>query len=190
MMKPAHLLLIVFMSAGGMLCSLSTQAKLLKSDLIMHDSLKDAVQHIEGLTLTERSGTRYITFQEGISIKSIEALLERLRKHALEFTFYDQRYPIASDDSDPGAYVSYSQKKNTIDRVWNMTMGNHGWTGGIYQINELTIAVQIKDLVDRKLISEIKIDRVVFYDHYELMAPEKSKNENRKIVKQHSSKAK
>lgn len=189
MMKPAHLLLIVFMNSGGILGSLSQHAKLLKPDLIMHDSLKYAVQRIEGLTLTERSGMRYIAFQEGISIKSIEALLELLRMHAVEFTFYDQRYPIASGDSDPGAYVSYSQKKNTTDRVWNMTLGNHGWSGGIYQIDEPTIAVQLKDLLDLKLIHEIKIDRVVFYDHYELMTAEKSKQENLKIVKRHSSEA-
>lgn len=190
MMKPAHLLLIVFMSFGGIVCSVNTQAKLLKPDWIMRDSLKDAVQHIEGLTLTERSGIRYIVFQENISMKSIEALLELLRKYAMEFSFYDQRYPIASDDSDPGAYVSYSQKKNTTDRVWNMTMGNHGWSGGIYQIDESTVAVQLKDLLDLKLIHEVKIDRVVFYDHYKLMTAEKSKQENLKIVKRHSSKAK
>lgn len=178
------------MSAGSMTYAQAKQTENLKPVFMTYDSLKGIVQKIEGLSLTERSWIRYIKFQEGISTKSIQALLELLRKNAIDFEFYDERYPILSEESDPGAYVSYSQKKNTLDKVWNMTMGNHHWSGGIYQIDESTVAIQLKDLIDRKLISEIKIDRVAFFDHYEMRGPEKSKEENKKIAEKHSPKAK
>lgn len=74
-------------------------------------------------------------------------LLVILRNNKIAFAIYDSLYP---SSGDPGAYLDYSQEKNEKANSWSMTLGNHGWTGGIYTIDEYIMARQILNLVQKK----------------------------------------
>ncbi len=70
-----------------------------------------------------------INFEKNVTYSNCIELLEFLKSHKLSIEFFDCLYP---SPSDPGAYFSYSSLKNS----WEITLGNHGWSGGIYKIDE------------------------------------------------------
>jgi len=73
------------------------------------------------------------------SISKLDDLFEILEKHKFKFDLFDLQYPQISDE---GAYFSY-----TFDKVWKMTLGNHGWSGGIYTIDKNVIINQLTNLI-------------------------------------------
>lgn len=151
------------------------------------NKLKTSLENIQGLTLVEKLGIRYVKFLKLITHESLEQLLYILKTNNLSFHFYDVFYPSMSD---PGAYLSYSQEKNETKNCWSMTLGNHGWSGGIYHINESTIIIQLGNLVNRKVLNEIKIDNVAFFSHYNIVGSQLNDTENNKILEIHSDKKK
>jgi hypothetical protein len=66
-----------------------------------------------------------------------------------------------------------------------MTFGNHGWSGGIYEIDDRTICCQLKDLVTNKLIQHIKLDRVYFFSHYQLESASENRAMNNQLLAIH-----
>jgi hypothetical protein len=68
-----------------------------------------------------------------------------------------------------------------------MTLGNHGWTGGIYEIDDATICRQLKDLVAKKLIHSIEIGDVCFYSRKPAESAASSKAMNKKLLRLHPS---
>ena len=67
----------------------------------------------------------------------------------------------------------------------DMTFGNHGWSGGIYEIDDMTICRQLMDLVTLGLLQSIEIDGVVFFSHYQLKSAEQSTAMNEKLLAIH-----
>jgi hypothetical protein len=109
---------------------------------------------------------------------AIAALLQAMLESNTEFRFFDPLYPSMSD---PGAYVSYSPGKG----AWRMTMGNHGWSGGIYEIQAQVVCNQLHSLRARGLLKTIDLEQVYFGSHD---APESlSTNEemNRRLLEIH-----
>ena len=100
---------------------------------------------IEGMNYCDGPPGREIVFDEGLSEKTFFRFLATMMEGGLEFTFYDPLYP---SPSDPGAYLSYRPNNGT----WKMTLGNHGWSGGIYEIEPSTICRQLKNLHDKGLL--------------------------------------
>lgn len=67
-----------------------------------------------------------------------------------------------------------------------MTLGNHGWTGGIYTIKEDAIANQIYSLIKQKQIDSIRIDNVKIFSHYGKKTGEVNEKQNDLLSKIHT----
>lgn len=150
------------------------------SDLI---PFEPEVNGLENIQVAWRQRAKIIEFRQGVSLEAIRKLLIILRTHKAEFALYDRLYP---SPSDPGGYFSYSQDFNSTDHTWSMTLGNHGWTGGIYTIEENTVAVQIYDLVTMMEIDSIDIQGVAFFSHYKKQDAERNQSKDAEIYSLHS----
>lgn len=106
-----------------------------------------------------------------VSIPKLDDLFEILEKHKFKFDFFDRKYPQISDE---GAYFSYS-----FDQVWKMTLGNHGWSGGIYIIDKKVIINQLTNLIMLENEIELGIKNVSFFKQF----TEKSDSENLEMSK-------
>src|SRR6476659_738066 len=120
----------------------------------MRMTLAQRVKSIDGCRFV-RGKIRRIYLPNPSSDSTLGELLQVLRECDEDFGFFDERYP---SPSDPGAYFSYSPSETAGQ--WRMTLGNHGWTGGIYEIDDGTIRRQLKDLVARKRLRSIEVGDV------------------------------
>jgi hypothetical protein len=137
------------------------------------------IDTIDGLTVDERGR---IVFGAAFSAQDFGRLLSLIRQHVGEFAVYDPLYPSVSD---PGAYLSYS-KVGAVDGSWCMTLGNHGWSGGIYQIQEKTITHQLENLLVHGKLESIGINHVHFFHNRKLQSDAASEEQNRYILAIHS----
>lgn len=145
--------------------------------------LKSEIEKIEGLKVIEKFECQYIQFSTALTCQDLQKLIHLLRKHKIVFSVYDFLYPSISD---PGAYMSYSQLNNESEKHWNMTLGNHGWSGGVYQIEEPIVLKQLENLIEKNLIQDIQIERVVFFSHYKNAEPNRNQIENDRILEIHT----
>ena len=59
-----------------------------------------------------------------------------------------------------------------------MTLGNHGWSGGIYQLDDETIAIQCFDLLRKKKLESLAFEDGSIFSHYD---PESTESNTRMI---------
>lgn len=140
------------------------------------------IASIPGISLNEKSDVRCIHFSPDTTLDNIKSLLQILRENRIEFAVYDALYP---SPSDPGAYLSYSQIKSTPPNYWSMTLGNHGWTGGIYAVEEEIVACQLENLLKKGFFEELQLDSVGFFLHYDLETSDHNKEMNDLLCKIH-----
>jgi hypothetical protein len=133
--------------------------------------------------LVNKGNISFITIGKKVETEDIQLLLEKLWIEKCEITFHDTIHPTLSD---PGAYFSYSTEKSEKKNVWSMTYGNHGWSGGIYHLNEKTVAKQITNLIHETSMNEIQITDVCFFSHYELKDKESSTKKDYEIFEMHN----
>lgn len=105
------------------------------------------------------------------SIAKLDDLFYIFEKHKFKFDLFDKQYPQISDE---GAYFSYS-----YDKVWKMTLGNHGWSGGIYIIDKKVIINQLTSLIMLENNIILEIQNANFFRHF----TEKSDSENLEMNK-------
>lgn len=134
---------------------------------------------IEGVNYYDGLSGREVVFDEDLSENSLALFLAGMMESGLEFSFYDPLFP---SPSDPGAYMSYRPGGST----WKMTLGNHGWSGGIYEIEPATIRRQLKNLHDKGLLAGLRLDRVCFFSHYAMESQENSRAMNERLSQIHS----
>ncbi|KFF00938.1 hypothetical protein IX39_10055 [Chryseobacterium formosense] len=116
-----------------------------------------------------------------LSIDLIESMLIIFENEKAEFSFYDPKY---YPSTDPGAYFSYSFQSS--DSSWNMTLGNHGWSGGIYTIDRTVIIKQIASIINLTTRIEIEIENVNFFSNYQQKNVSQNEEQNLKLLKIHS----
>ncbi len=145
----------------------------------MRGALARRVNAIDGCRYV-RGRPRRIDLPDALPDSTLDALLEVLRECGEDFGFHDERYP---SPSDPGADFSYSPSET--EGKWRMTLGNHGWTGGIYEIDGGTIRRQVKDLVARKLLRSIEVGDVCFFSHKPAESAASSRAMNKKLLRIH-----
>lgn len=121
---------------------------------------------------------RSIEVTELLSLTEAERLLHFLKQRQQRFALYDPLYP-----SDPGAYFSYSPE-NAVEGVWQMTLGNHGWSGGIYQIGEQTLCLQLSNLAAKRMLTTIEIEGVTLFS-YALESVSKNSEINQRLRELH-----
>jgi hypothetical protein len=143
------------------------------------------IEQLKDFAVINRQNSKVIEIKKETTFENIFELLQILRKNNIAFSFYDSYYP---SPSDPGAYLDYSQEKNEKDNAWSMTLGNHGWTGGIYTITENNITRQIHNLLKNNQIDSIKIDNVKIFSHYDKENRDNNENQNALIYGIHSAK--
>src|SRR5690606_24975757 len=148
-------------------------------------TFESEIAKLKTFTIADRQGVEIVEISREATFDDITELLLVLRKHRIAFALYDPYYP---SPSDPGAYLSYSQEKNKTPNAWSMTLGNHGWTGGIYTISENNIAVQIHHLVDSGEINSISINDVKIFSRYKKENAERNRDRNALISRIHSAK--
>jgi hypothetical protein len=84
-------------------------------------------------------------------------------------------------------HTSAIQQKRVLAKDhWSMTLGNHGWTGGIYQIRKTTVNQQVYNLFMRKKLKEVGITDVAFFSHYNRESPERSRIKDQEILQMHT----
>lgn len=133
----------------------------------------EKLEKIKGIRIEQKSGNRAIVFDSNLSSEEIEKMLQIFYDSENPFSFHDKLYP---SGSDPGAYISYFRK--TKGDTWKMTLGNHGWTGGIYTIDKEIILKQLNNLIHASLLNEIQVENVVTFSHYDEETVEKNRKQN------------
>ena len=146
-------------------------------------TFESEIIQLQGFAIKDHQNSKVVEISNEATIASIAELLRVLRKYNIAFAFYDSYYP---SPSDPGAYLDYSQEKNETEDSWSMTLGNHGWTGGIYTITENNIVRQIHNLIKNKQIDSVRIDNVKIFSHYDKQNSDYNKNQNALIFGIHS----
>jgi hypothetical protein len=141
----------------------------------MRMTLARRVNSIEGCRLV-RGRTRRIKLPDPLPDSTLEGLLQVLRECGVDFGFFDEGYP---SPSDPGADFSYSPSETA--GKWRMTLGNHGWTGGIYEIDDSTICLQLKDLIARKRLRSVEIGDVCFFSRKPAESASSNRSMNKKL---------
>ena len=145
-------------------------------------TLETEISKIEGIRLTEKFTKKIAIFESSFSVNNIELFVNTLHKFKTAFTFHDTLYP---SPSDPGAYISYFLTPNSDH--WKMSLGNHGWSAGIYTIENEVIYKQLTNLIQSSLINEIQIEGVVTFSHYAEKNDEENKKQNEYLLEIHKS---
>ncbi|MEO4006677.1 hypothetical protein [Flavobacterium sp. CAU 1735] len=122
---------------------------------------------IDAIAVKNQGDKHWIELNEQMNMETIQLLLKTLRTHKIPFSVFDEMIYSWDDDHDRGAYITYSQDQNDKENSWSMTLGNQGWSGGIYTITEQNIALQLWHLVQEKSIDSITIKNVAFFGHYD-----------------------
>ena len=123
--------------------------------------------NIPGVQEGNAGNGRAVVFGENLGLETFVSLLEAMEKDGRDFSLFDPKYP---SPSDPGAYLSYSPRKGK----WRMTIGNHGWSGGIYVVEPSAIARQLYDLYINGLLPELQLEHVHFFSHYKPESDERN----------------
>jgi hypothetical protein len=144
---------------------------------------EDQIRKLDGIEILDAQNSRIIKISNRTNLETIRQLLKTLRFHKVAFSLFDHLYP---SPSDPGASIDYSQELNDSENSWSMTLGNHGWTGGIYTINDNNISIQIKNLTKQKLIDGLRIDNVKIFNHYDKENIDYNRNQNALIYGIHA----
>jgi hypothetical protein len=105
-----------------------------------------------------------IKFDSSISENNLIQFLKRIKDKKMEFEF---------------------SKKIKVGDKWQMTLGNHGWSGGIYLIEESTLIKQLMNLIRNNAL-EINVDGVCFFSHYTVKPESKSLEMEKEILKIHT----
>lgn len=134
---------------------------------------------IPGVEVTTGARGRQIIFKDDLPSNTFVTLLESMMNDGIEFAFYDATYP---SPSDPGAYFSYSP----MNGVWRMTLGNHGWSGGIYMVEAAVVSTQLRSLYSKGALDPLDLEKVCFFSHYEPEPQSKNEAMNRKLRELHS----
>jgi hypothetical protein len=134
---------------------------------------------IAGTQIQDGEKGRCILFDKGLTEREFSDFLDAMMQDSTEFSLFDPKYP---SPSDPGAYLSYSPKKDE----WLMTLGNHGWSGGVYNITPEIVSRQLYDLYLTGLLEPLGLDRVCFFKHYEPVSAERNEQMNRLLEKIHA----
>ncbi|GAB5523199.1 MAG: hypothetical protein Roseis2KO_10710 [Roseivirga sp.] len=134
------------------------------------------------LKLIKEDGVIFLGIDNEIGTDEVSELLKTLHQEKLEITFHDTVHPTLSD---PGSYFSYSTNKSKDQGHWSMTYGNHGWSGGIYQIRGFTLAKQIVNLIKKEKLDRIQISNVTFFSHFGVKSDEESKAKDAEIQEMH-----
>ena len=144
--------------------------------------LSEFIELNHNFYLLKEDNFEYVNILKSSKLHEINSLLEIIRNEGMEIAFHDTIHPTISD---PGAYFSYSTIKATNSNVWSMTYGNHGWSGGIYQIKNETISKQIYNLIQNNKIDKIKITGVVFFNKMEVKSEIESNKKDLEISTMH-----
>lgn len=134
---------------------------------------------IPGIQIHDGEKGRCIVFEKGLTAEEFTDFLDAMMQDSMEFSLFDPKYP---SPSDPGAYLSYSPKEDE----WLMTLGNHGWSGGVYNITPEIVSRQLHDLYLTGLLEPLGLDRVCFFKHYEPVSAERNEQMNRLLEKIHA----
>lgn len=118
--------------------------------------------------------------RDGVDEAGVRALLEEIVERFGSFEIHDVHYPTISD---PGAYISYA-RYDPQAREWQMSLGNHGWSGGIYVIRHEVVVCQLLNLANSVGEVELMSD-AAFFSHYEPEPPEKNEEMNARLAKIH-----
>jgi hypothetical protein len=136
------------------------------------------MREITGVRLSNGSSGRELLFGPEAGEQGIVEALTALMNDGLDFSVYDALYP---SPSDPGAYFSYRPERG----VWRMTLGNHGWSGGIYEIEAAVVAQQLAHLHRLGLLESLGLDRVCFFSHYAPLSVPEHRQMNQRMREIH-----
>ncbi|WP_339897818.1 hypothetical protein [uncultured Gilvimarinus sp.] len=125
-----------------------------------------------------------IHLRKYLNKEGVADILRELKDTDVKFEIYDTCYP---SPSDPGAYICYAHYDIASDS-FSMTLGNHGWSGGIYKIKSEVVLEQLHHLAITQNDFELNIENAVFFAHYENESAENNVKMNSKLLEIHRGK--
>ena len=137
------------------------------------------IDTIPGTQLLKSEKGRVVIFDGGVTEDVFHAFLAAMMRDGVEFSLFDPAYP---SPSDPGAHLSYCPQQG----AWLMTLGNHGWSGGIYQIAPNIISRQLFDIHVKGQLKSLGLDKVCFFRHREPVSPESIEKMNKLLESLHA----
>lgn len=126
-------------------------------------------------------GMKNIQLDNKINKETILDILDKFKYSDENFEIYDIFYP---SPSDPGAYICYS-KYDEVNDAFSMTLGNHGWSGGIYLIKTDVVVEQLLHLAQTQDSFVLEVDNASFFSHYAKESTEKNEAMNHKLYEMH-----
>lgn len=142
------------------------------------------IENLDGFKVSKVYDKESVVFTDSVTYLGVCELIKILSSYNIAFSFHDSLFPTWSD---PGAYLDYSQEKNDKNGFWNMTLGNHGWSGGIYSFKNEIVANQLFSLISKKLLSSIQIEGAKIFSHYDMENDKKNEEMIARIDEVHSS---
>lgn len=136
------------------------------------------VPAIPGMHECDGQCGRTVVFDENLHLATFVSFVNAMQSDGRGFELFDPKYP---SPSDPGAYLSYFPANGT----WRMTLGNHGWSGGIYVVEFSVIVRQLYDLYKIGLLEPLQVDKVHFCSHYRPESAERNAKENELLISIH-----
>ena len=111
------------------------------------------MQAAKGWTLTTKWERHLFELNYNPEFSDLDSLIFSSKYHNLGLSYFDDLYP---SPSDPGAYFNF-YPSNTSESQYLMSLGNHGWSGGIYLIDEEIMKKQLHNLIKLKLLKAIEL---------------------------------
>ncbi|QQS04428.1 MAG: hypothetical protein IPK50_19380 [Fibrobacterota bacterium] len=134
----------------------------------------------------EESGVEFVGISKWVKISEFRQLLSILGLAGRRIGFFDGCYP---DADDAGAVFGYSPEPSSDGFVWNMTLGNHGRSGRIYQVGAEDLIQQAMSLVRKEMLPRLQVSQVTFFSHHPLEGREKSRAKFLEIMEAHHNRA-
>jgi hypothetical protein len=130
--------------------------------LLKRIRLRSAIRRLPGMALARDSGAKCVQLDSKVLFNDLLRMITILREHDAKISVFDPCYP---SPSDPGAYFDYTLQK-AVGETWSMTLGNHGWSGGIYRVDDRTLAMQVYGLSSNGRLSKLDVERGTIFEHY------------------------
>lgn len=107
----------------------------------------------KGLSLETSREKHLFELNYNPDFTDLDSLIFSTKYHNLGLSYFDDLYP---SPSDPGAYFNF-YPSNASESLYLMSLGNHGWSGGIYLIDEEIMKKQLRNLIRLKLLKSIEL---------------------------------
>jgi hypothetical protein len=112
----------------------------------------------------------------------LDSLIFSAKYNDIGLSYFDDLYP---SPSDPGAYFNFFHS-NESETIYYMSLGNHGWSGGIYLVDEEIMKKQLRNLIHHKLLKTIELTFELPMKYYSLKDSRSNSEMSQRLIDLHN----